>query len=96
MYRVTVEHFKPAYRRGDLESTTEVEKVEIFKTRKSAKEYIESILRRQPSNKVYRNYHKGDERSYCDYSTNYTWVHENTGEKLVERYSYILEKVKAK
>lgn len=91
MYTVKKYHYRPAYRRGDLEDETIMIDSHPFKTRKEAKDFIERELRGKRN--VYRDYHKGNEKSYCEYSTDKTWVHENTGETCTERFSYILEKV---
>ena len=91
MYIVKKYHYRPAYRRGDLEDETIMIDSYPFKTRKEAKDFIERGLRGKRD--VYRNYHKGDKKSYCGYCTDKTWVHENTGETCTESFSYILEKV---
>lgn len=91
MYTVKEWHNRPTYRRGDLEAETVVINCVSFKTRKEAKNYIESKLRGH--NNVWRDYHKGNEKSFCGYSTSKTWVHENTGETCKETFTYELEKV---
>ena len=92
MWQVTLQHHKKAWRNGDLEDALELEWQENFKTRKAAKEYIETNLRGK--SKVFRNYHKGDETSWCGYYTGATWQHENSGEEMAEYYQYTLKKVK--
>jgi hypothetical protein len=92
MYQVTVHHHDKDIVRGDLEDKFELIAQENFKTRKAAKEYIESRLRGK--SKVFRNYHKGNERSWCGYYTGVTWQHENSGEMMEEYYEYALKKVK--
>ena len=91
MYTVKKYHYRPAYRRGDLEDETIMIDSYPFKTRKEAKDFVERELRGKRN--VYRNYHKGNKKSYCGYSTDKTWIHENTGETCTESFSYILEKV---
>ena len=39
-YLVEVKHYRPAYRRGDLEDELIIEITRTFKTRKEAKDYI--------------------------------------------------------
>ncbi len=92
MYQVTVHHHDKYWRNGDLEDKLELIAQENFKTRKDAKEFIESRLRGK--SKVFRNYHKGDETSWCGYYTGVTWQHENSGEMMEEYYQYTLKKVK--
>lgn len=98
MYKVEVRHHKKAWRNGDLEDTLELVSSELFKTRSSAKTYIESScgLNRKPAKQVQRHYHMGDEPSYCYWFTGVTWQHENSGETMQEYYEYKLSKVKAK
>lgn len=91
MYTVKEWHCRPTYRKGDLEAEEVVINATTFKTRKEAKNYIENKLRGKKD--IWRDYHKGNEKSYCGYSTGKTWVHENTGETYTERFSYTLEKV---
>lgn len=90
-YLVEVKHYRPAYRKGDLEDELIIETTRTFKTRKAAKDYIEDNLPR--NKKIYRDYHKGDKLSYCKYYTGRTWIHENTGEKCEEYYMFVLTKV---
>ena len=91
MYTVKEWHCRPTYRKGDLEAEEVVINATTFKTRKEAKNYIENKLRGKKD--IWRDYHKGNEKSYCGYSTGKTWIHENTGESYAERFSYTLEKV---
>lgn len=91
MYTVKEWHCRPTYRKGDLEAENVVINVTTYKTRTEAKNYIENKLRGKKDS--WREYHKGNKTSYCGYSTDKTWVHENTGETCTERFSYILEKV---
>lgn len=92
MYKVTLKHFKPSYRKGDLESDTEIISVDVFKLKKDARAFIESKLNGKSS--VIRNYQTGDKVSYCCYFTGKTWIHENTGDKLEESFTYELIKIK--
>lgn len=91
IYKVTVTHHAPYIRKGDLEAIDEITRVEEFSTRKAAKVFIEKQLSGKPN--VYRSYHKGNDSSYCSYSTGKTWVHENTGDTHKEYYRFVLEKV---
>lgn len=93
MYTVTVHHHDKDYRRGDLEDKFELIQQENFKTRKAAKEFIESQLRRKSGTKR-TEWHKGDETSYAWCWTGVTWQHENSGEQMEEYYQYTLKKVK--
>ena len=93
MYQVTVHHHDKDWVRGDLEDKFELIAQENFKTRKTAKEYIESCLARRRG-KVYMDWHKGDKPSYCYIYTGVTWQHENSGEEMEEYYQYTLKKVK--
>lgn len=90
MYTVKEYHYRPAYRRGDLEDEEAVINATSFKTRKAAKDFIESKLKGKTG--VYRNYHKGDKRSWCSYYTGKTWTHENTGETCREHFTFELSK----
>jgi hypothetical protein len=96
MYQVKVYHHDKDWVRGDLEDKFELVAKEFFKTRTAAKNYIESKLRGKDSKKVWRDYHKGDKKSYCYYHTGVEWQHENSGEQMKEYYQYILEKTKLK
>jgi hypothetical protein len=96
MYQVKVYHHDKDWVRGDLEDKFELVAMEFFKTRTAAKNYIESRLKGKDPNKVYRDYHKGDKKSYCYYHTGVEWQHENSGEQMREYYQYILEKTKLK
>ena len=44
MYNVRIEHFKQHIRNGDLEATLELVDIKPFKTKKLAKDYVESQL----------------------------------------------------
>lgn len=92
MYIVTTHHHTKDWRNGDLEDKFELIDSRVFKTRKAAKEYIESKL--SGKSKVFRSYHKGDAPSYCTFFTGEKWTHENTGEKMHEYYQFTLNKNK--
>lgn len=94
MYKVVEKHFRPTYRRGDLEAEVAIIDTKVFRTRKAAKEYIEGRLRGRKD--AWRHYHKGDTSSWAGYSTGKTWVHENTGETCEETFNYELSKVEVK
>jgi hypothetical protein len=94
MYQVTVHHHDKDIVRGDLEDKFELLHSTNFATRRAAKAYIEDKLKNKPSKQVRRDYHKGNEPSYCYYFTGVTWQHENSGEQMEEYYLYTLKKVK--
>lgn len=100
MYQVKVYHFKRAVVRGDLEAEQVLEKSELFKTRKAAKDFIESEVRSESryadKPTVRREYHKGNEPSYVYLWTGDEWQHENSGEMCYEYYTWKLEKAKAR
>ena len=95
MYIVTVHHHDKDWVKGDLEDKFELVEQENFKTRKSAKAYIERQLSRQRGT-IRRDYHTGEAPSYCYCWTGVTWIHENTGEEMREYYQYTLKKAKLK
>ena len=95
MYQVTVHHHDKDIVRGDLEDKFELIAQEWFKTRKAAKDYIESCLARKSGTKR-KDYHKGDKPSYAYCFTGVTWQHENSGKMMEEYYQYTLKKVKPK
>lgn len=91
MYTVKEWHCRPTYRKGDLEDEEVVINTTVFKTRKEAKAYIEEKLKGKTH--TWKNYHKGNEKSYCGYYTGKTWVNENTGETCRESFTYELSKM---
>lgn len=91
MYIVYEYHTKPGYINGDLGGETVMKNATVFKTRKTAKEYIESRLSKYQN--VKKNYHKGDEVSRCYGFTGKTWQNENSGETCSECFSFELSKV---
>lgn len=94
MYTVTVHHHDKDWRRGDLEDKFELIESKNFKTKKEAKEYIESKLSGKPPISVTRYLHTGDKPSHYYYFTGVTWQHENSGEQMQEYYQYTLKKGK--
>lgn len=82
-------HYRPAYRRGDLEDETILAGAYPFDTRKDAKNYVEGELAGRKE--VYRDWKKGTV-SRCCYWTGKTWTHENTGETCRESYTYFIGK----
>lgn len=94
MYQVKVYHYREAIVKGDLEDEQVMIDSQMFKTRKSAKEWIESKVRYKKD--VFRHYHKGDKESIVGYFTGHEWRHENSGEMCYEQYTYVLSKVKAR
>lgn len=91
MYQVKIYHYRPCTRNGDLEDEQIMLDSKVFKTRKEAKEFIESKLRNKKD--VFRNYHRGNVASWCGYLTGYKWVHENSGETCYEEYSFEMIKI---
>jgi hypothetical protein len=91
-YLVELKHYRPTYRKGDLEDELVIEHARIFKTRKEAKNYIERNFPKD-SKGGYKDYHRGNKPSRCAYFTGKTWIHENTGEKCEEYYMFVLTKV---
>ena len=92
MYQVTIHHHDKDWRNGDLEDKFELIDKRFFKTRTSAKEYIEQQL--QGKGTIRMEWHKGDEPSYAYRWTGVTWQHENSGEQMEEYYQYTLRKSK--
>lgn len=90
MYTVKEWHCRPTYRKGDLEAENVVINVTTFRTKRAAKEFIENKLRGKKE--AWREYHKGNETSYCGYYTGKTWVHENTGDTYKESFTFELSK----
>lgn len=89
--KVTKYHNKKAYRKGDLESEFVMEAVRIFSTKKSALQYLKKEAH-LASSKGYEADLKANIRGAFPRLTVRTgeqWVHENTGEKEEEFYSYI-------
>lgn len=88
MYRVEERHLTPYIRKGDLEDTLELLSVNIFKTKKAAKEFIDTKLRKlnniSKSPSVLVSYYSG--------LTGKSWINENSGEKCFEGYYYTLKK----
>lgn len=91
MYQVKIYHYRECIIRGDLEDEQIMLDAKVFKTRKEAKEFIESKLKGKKD--VFRNYHRGKQASWCGYLTGHKWVNENSGETCEEEYSFELEKV---
>jgi len=96
MYQVTIRHHDKDWVHGDLEDKFELIAKEYFKTRTSAKEFMERDVSRRRCSVVHRDYHKGDKPSYIWAYTGMTWQHENSGADMEEYYCYKLEKVKLK
>lgn len=92
MYRVEVYHYREALVKGDLEDEEVMISSELFKTRKSAKEWIENKVKYKSP--VRKEYHTGNKTSYVWYWTGHKWQHENSGEMCHECYTYKLDKVK--
>ena len=91
MYTVKEWHCRPTYRKGDLEAEEVVINSTPFKTRKAAKEFIENKLRGKKD--TWRRYHKGNEKSFCRYYTDKTWIHATHGETYRESFPFELAKV---
>lgn len=79
--KVKISHHREAWVRGDLEAETILIDIKEFKTKKEAIIFIKSKCtgKNDYTNK-YGGYHY----------TGYSWIHENTGEKHNEYYSYDL------
>ena len=92
MYQVTVHHHDKNWRNGDLEDKLELVEVHNYKTKKEAKEWIESKLVNKSKKQVRRYPHTGNIPSKYFYFTGVEWQHENTGETMYEYYCYTLEK----
>lgn len=90
MYTVKEWHCRPTYRKGDLEAENVVINVSTYKTRTEAKNYIERKLAGKQN--AFRDYHKGNQKSYCGYYTGKTWIHENTGDTYEESFTFELSK----
>lgn len=90
MYEVTVHHQCKDWRNGDLEARTELVNKEMFKTRKSAKEWI--LKQARGKGTIMQEWHKGDQCSFVYHYTGVKWIHENTGEEMEECYMYTLRK----
>lgn len=93
MYTVTVHHHDKDWRNGDLEDKFELVVSKTFKTKRDAKNYIESHMSRYTGVKCTK-WNKGDKLSYAYCFTGVTWQHENTGETMEEYYQYTLKKSK--
>lgn len=89
-YLVECWHYRPCYRRGDLEDESVIIENKTFNTRKEAKAFIESRIKGKNAK---CDWHRGDKMSTCYYHTKKTWIHENTGEDCTECYTYNLKKV---
>ena len=90
MYNVKIEHFKPDYRKGNLESALSVIDIKSFKTKKLAKEYIEKELIQYKI--ITKQYNRRDGACYCLAFTGKTWTNESTGEKCNEFFKYLILK----
>lgn len=88
-YLLEQHHYRPYYRKGDLEDETVIVQTITFKTRKEAKLYLENKLPR----KAKCEWHKGDKPSICWYYTGKTWIHENTGETCEECITWFMKKI---
>lgn len=83
------------YRNGDLEADTTMDFVQTFSTRKAANEFLQDKERqakrigRQTEISIVK---RGDKNSRLVVFTGEEWIHENTGSKEYESYSYIVTK----
>lgn len=91
MYKLEIFKFEPAYRNDDLEEDTRLLRVESFKTKKAAKEFIKAELSGKKDIKKCEN--SGTIPSYYYYYTGNKWINENSGEEREECYIYKLTKV---
>ena len=92
MYTVEIFHHRKSFYKDDVDAETVLIESKNFKTRKSAKEYVENKLRGKSAKNIYKELHKGDEPSYYCYSTGYTWFNECTGDDEEEYYNYFIKK----
>lgn len=90
MYTVKEWHYRPSYKRKCHDVEEVITNIHNFKTLKSANKYIEGKLKGKLDS--WRNYHKGNEKSYCGYYTGKTWINENNGETYKEAFIYELSK----
>lgn len=90
MYKVTLYHFHPAYRNGDLEEDETIISCNMYKTKKLAKS---KVLWEANGHNLHINWHTGNTPSWIYYYTDKKWVNENSGEELTERFAYKIEKV---
>ena len=93
MYEVRVMHHCKAWRKGDLEDDMVLVGKELFKTRKSAVEYIKGKLRGLKD--IRESWHT-NRPSYCYGFTGVSWIHENTGEEQDEYYQFCLKKAEVR
>jgi len=84
-YVVETAHYRPCYRRGDLEDELVYEEPKYFATKKEAKVFVEKTGARKS--------HGDKEMTVFFRYTGKTWVHENTGEECEEYYRYVLKKL---
>lgn len=91
MYKVTLTHFYPKYRKGDLEEDTEILQVETFKTKKEAKSWV---LWQVNGRRYTESWKTGNSPSRVWWFTDNTWINENSGEKRQECYTYLITKAK--
>ena len=92
MYTVEIKHHRKTYYRGDVDSETVLIESKNFKTRKTAKEYVENRLSGKPQKNIRKHLHKGDTPSYYIYFTGGSWFNECTGDDEDEYYEYIIKK----
>ena len=93
MYKVEMHHICKGWDNGDSCCDLKLEWVECFKTRKAAKDFIESKLKYKNPKQVRRDYHKGDEKSYCYWFTGNKFFSEASGETYDEYYQYTMMKL---
>lgn len=89
-YKLTKYHHRKTYIKGDLESETIIDSVDVFTSKKAIVQYLE----READNAKRKGYNvelstktRGTMPILLVY-TKVTWIHENTGEPENEYFSY--------
>lgn len=94
-YKLEVWHTLRTYRKGDLEDTVEKVETKSFKTRKAANAYLQGRADYAKSENMKYNIDlisRGDLPSRLTVFTGFSWINENSGEKILEQYQFIVNK----